>query len=66
MIVARSELVGDVLVLDGGLQHHSLVVLVDQIALDLLPGRLAFRIVEAAVLLQRRMEIGRASCRERV
>src|SRR5262245_14940182 len=55
MIVARDTLGGgDLLVLDGRLQHHAGRELVDQAALDLLPRRLVRRILIAAVALQRR------------
>src|SRR5678815_3971296 len=54
VIVARDALgLGDLLVLDRGLQHHALGELVDDPALDLLPGRLVSREFVAAVALQR-------------
>src|SRR5262245_36719359 len=54
MIVARNALgLGDPLVFHRGLEHHALRELVDQPALDLLPGRLVSRELVAAVALQR-------------
>src|SRR5262245_36558093 len=54
MVVARDTLgLGDPLVLDRRLEHHALGELVDEPALDLLPGRLMARELVAAVALQR-------------
>src|SRR4051794_29221907 len=52
VIVAWPVLVGNVLVLDGRLQHHSLSILIDQTALDFLPRRLAFRHVRQPAIRQ--------------
>src|SRR5262245_19145300 len=53
-IAWHSALLRDALVFDRGLEHHAFGELVDEIALDLLPGRLAVGIGVAAALLQRR------------
>src|ERR1700722_12101642 len=70
MIVARNaSRLRDTLILDGGLQHHALIELIDNVALDFLPRRLARRIGIAVLLilgaaivelLLRDQDIGRA------
>src|SRR5262245_29097878 len=53
VIVARDALgFGDLLILDRRLQHHAVGKIIDDLALDLLPGRLMRRIVIAAMPLQ--------------
>jgi hypothetical protein len=53
MIVARNTLaLGDLLVFHGRLQHHAVRKVVDQLTLDLLPGRLMGWIFVAAMPLQ--------------
>src|SRR5882672_86743 len=47
------------LVLDRRLQHHTIGELVDEVALDLLPRRLALGIRIAAAFLQRRAPLGK-------
>src|SRR5258705_12801652 len=55
MTVPRhTGLLRNALVFDRRLEHHTVGELVDEVALDLLPGRLALRIGIAAALLQRR------------
>src|SRR5687767_14898247 len=50
VIVTRIVVMRDVAIFDRRLQHHALVELADQVALNLLPGRLArWHIAEAAV-----------------
>src|SRR5215510_15440856 len=53
-IAWHAALLRDALVFDRGLEHHAFGELVDEIALDFLPGRLAVGISIAAALLQRR------------
>src|SRR5262249_14249621 len=50
MVVPRHALLRDTLILDGGREHHAVGELLDHAALDLLPGRLARRDMEAALL----------------
>ena len=52
VVVARHPFaLGNLLVFDGGLQHHAVRKIIDEPALDLLPGRLVRRILVAAVAL---------------
>src|SRR5690348_14653023 len=53
VVVARYALLGDALILDGGGEHHAVGELLDHGALNLLPGRLARREMEAALLVER-------------
>src|SRR5689334_22935626 len=60
MTVPRhAGLLRDPLVLDRRLEHHTVGELVDEVALDLLPWRLALGIGIAAALLQRRSPLGK-------
>src|SRR5262252_7326670 len=53
MIIPRHpDSLGNALILHGRLEHHAVGELVDHGALDLLPGRLAGRELEAAAALQ--------------
>src|SRR5689334_9603671 len=53
VVVARHALaLGNLLVFDGGLQHHAVREIIDQPALDLLPWRLVRWILIAAMALQ--------------
>src|SRR3977135_525192 len=63
MIIPWHVLLRDALIFDRRLEHHALGELVDHAALDLLPGRLARRIFEAALLLQRRAARGELGVR---
>src|SRR5580704_4708079 len=59
MVVPRRTCrLGEALIGDRGLQHHALVELRHHLALDLLPGRLALRIVVAAMLGERGAPLG--------
>src|SRR5580658_5298359 len=53
VIIPRHALLRDALILDGGGEHHAVGELLDHGALDLLPGRLARRDVEAALAGER-------------
>src|SRR5580658_10261048 len=53
VIIPRHALLRDALILDGGGEHHAVGELLDHGALDLLPGRLARREVEAALAGER-------------
>src|SRR5580700_7979878 len=59
VIVARNGFLCDALVFDRRLEHHAVGELVDHATLDLLPWRLARRILEAAGLLQSRAALRR-------
>src|SRR5262245_48838208 len=53
VVVARHALaLGNLLIFDGGLQHHAVREIIDQPALDLLPGRLVRRILIAGMAPQ--------------
>src|SRR5262249_5398181 len=52
VIVARHALLGDALIFDRRGEHHAVGELLDHAALNLLPGRLARREMEAALLRQ--------------
>src|SRR5262249_58212331 len=53
VVVARHALaLGNLLIFDGGLQHHAVREIIDHPALDLLPWRLVRRILIAAMALQ--------------
>ena len=53
MVIARNALgLGDLLVFHRRLQHHAVREVVDDAALDLLPGRLVAGILVSAVALQ--------------
>src|SRR6266571_668092 len=60
MTVPRhAGLLRNALVFDRRLEHHTVGELIDEVALDLLPGRLALGIRIAAALLQRRPPLGK-------
>src|SRR5690606_12637618 len=61
----NSARLGDALIFDGGLQHHALVELLDQIALYFLPRRLARRIPIATRLRQRGAALGKLGRRSK-
>src|SRR5262245_10420544 len=52
-VAGNSAVLGHMLILDGGLEHHAFGKLLDQVALDFLPGRLARRVRRAAGLCER-------------
>src|SRR5262245_52428525 len=53
VVVARNAFgLGNFLILDGRLQHHAVGKVVDELALDLLPGRLMGGILITAMALQ--------------
>lgn len=71
MVVPGNALgLGDALIFDGGLEDHAVAQLVDDAALDLLPGSLAFRdfvaagfgqgLAALAKLLLREEDVGRS------
>src|SRR5215468_10077524 len=57
-IAWHAALLRDALVFDRRLEHHAFGELIDEVALDFLPRRLAVRIGVAATLLQRRAPLG--------
>jgi hypothetical protein len=58
VIVPRDRLLRDALISHRRLKHHAAVELIEHGALDFLPRRLAWRIVIAAILFQRRGTLG--------
>src|SRR5256885_10437870 len=60
MTVPRhAGLLRNALVFDRRLEHHTVGELIDEVALDLLPGRLALGIGLAAAILKRRVPLGK-------
>src|SRR5262245_57345068 len=57
-IAWHAALLRDALVFDRRLEHHAFGELIDEVALDFLPRRLAVRIGVAAAFVQRRAPLG--------
>jgi hypothetical protein len=65
VIVPRDRLLRDALISHRRLKHHTAAELIEHGALDFLPRRLAWRIMIAAILFQRRGTLGQFRRRRR-